>query len=123
LREVALGKDHKDRINGRSDHDAVVPITNAPGHDGSTMSVGYLALTMAALFTGAAFYACFAEQAARLELDDRAFLAEWKTAYKRGFAMQAPLAILDFILGIGAWSLTGRVAFIMGAMLLVANWP
>jgi len=87
------------------------------------MIAGYLALTAAALFTGAAFYVSFAEQAARLQLDDRALLAEWKPAYKRGFLMQAPLAIIGFILGIGAWWISGRRAFVVGAVLLVANWP
>ncbi len=87
------------------------------------MLVGYLALTVAAVFTGAAFYVNFAEQTARLMLDDRALLAEWKPAYERGFAMQAPLAIIGFVLGTIAWWLTGRVAFLAGALLLVANWP
>lgn len=79
------------------------------------MLVGYLALTVAAAFTGAAFYVSFAEQPARLELDDRALLAEWKSAYQRGFAVQAPLAIIGFILGIVAWWFTGRAAFLIGA--------
>jgi hypothetical protein len=87
------------------------------------MLAGHLALAVAAVFTGAAFYVNVAEQPARLELDDRALLAEWKPAYKRGFAMQAPLAIVGFILGIVAWWLTGRVAFTIGALLLLANWP
>src|SRR5713101_4576792 len=87
------------------------------------MLAGHLALIIAALFTGAAFYVSFAEQPARLGLDDRALLAQWKPAYKRGFAMQAPLAIVGFVLGFVAWWLTGRPAFVIGAILLLANWP
>src|SRR5438445_6354378 len=87
------------------------------------MFAGELALAVAALFAGAAFYVGFAEQPARLELDNRALLIEWKPAYKRGFAMQAPLAIVGFLLGVIAWWLSERVAFLTGAVLLVANWP
>jgi hypothetical protein len=87
------------------------------------MVAGQLALIIAALFTGAAFYVSFAEQPARLGLDDRALLAQWKPAYRRGFAMQAPLAIIGFLLGIVAWWMTGRLTFVLGAILLVVNWP
>jgi hypothetical protein len=87
------------------------------------MLAGHLALMIAALFTGAAFYINFAEQPARLGLDDRALLAQWKPAYRRGFAMQAPLAFLGFVLAIVAWWLTDRLAFISGGILLLANWP
>jgi hypothetical protein len=37
--------------------------------------------------------------------------------------MQAPLAIVGFVLAIVAWWMTGRLAFFIGAILLVANWP
>ena len=87
------------------------------------MLVGHLALVAAALFTGAAFYVNFAEQPARLCLDDRSLLAEWKPAYKRGTSMQATLAIVGFLLGVLAWWLTGRLTFIAGAILMLANWP
>ena len=87
------------------------------------MLAGQLALTTAALFTGAAFYINFAEQPARLTLDNPSLLAQWKPAYKRGYKMQATLALCGFILGLLAGWQTGKVAFVAGAVLMVANWP
>lgn len=87
------------------------------------MLAGQIALVIAALFTGAAFYISFAEQPARLHLDDRGLLTQWKHAYNRGFAMQAPLAIIGCALGIIAWWLTDRTMFLVGAISLLANWP
>jgi anthrone oxygenase-like protein len=78
---------------------------------------------VAGAFTGAAFYVNFAEQPARLVLDDRALLLEWKVAYRRGFVMQATLAFLGFLLGAWAWHFTGKGAFLAGAIVLFANWP
>jgi hypothetical protein len=87
------------------------------------MLIGHLALAVAALFTGAAFYVNFAEQPARLTLDDRSALAEWKLAYSRGAVMQATLALVGFLLGAIAWWQTGTLAFLTGGLLILAAWP
>ena len=87
------------------------------------MIAGQLALISAAVFAGAALYISAVEQPARLGLDDQSLLSEWKPAYKRGTLMQAPLAIVGFILGFLAWWQTGHLAWMLGALLMIANWP
>jgi hypothetical protein len=87
------------------------------------MFTGQLALITAAVFSGAALYINIAEQPARLGLDDRSLLTQWKPAYKRGLTMQAPLAIVGFLLGLASWWQTGHVGWIVGALLMIANWP
>jgi hypothetical protein len=87
------------------------------------MTSGLLALIAAAVFTGAAIYVNVAEQPARLSLDDRALLTEWKPSYKRGAAMQAPLALVGFVLGLIAWWQTSHPGFLAGAVAMIAPWP
>lgn len=84
---------------------------------------GLLALVAASLFTGAAFYINFAEQPARLQIDDAALLTEWKTAYKAGFMMQASLAVIAGVFGILEWLVSGSMAWLLGALVILANWP
>jgi hypothetical protein len=87
------------------------------------MAFGLLALIASAIFAGVAFYVNVAEQPARLTLDDRALLTEWKPSYKRGAAMQAPLAVIGFVLGMLAWWQIAHVGFLIGAILIIAPWP
>jgi uncharacterized membrane protein len=84
---------------------------------------GQLALLVAAFFTGAAAYVSLVEHPARDALETGARLIQWRPAYKRGAAMQAPLALLGFALGLLAWWQTGDWLRLAGAFILVANWP
>jgi hypothetical protein len=87
------------------------------------MVIGLLALMAAAIFFGAAFYVTVVAQPARLTLEDRALLCEWQPSYKRGTAMQAPLALFGFALGMIAWWQSPHPGFLIGAIAMIAPWP
>src|SRR6266566_625577 len=84
---------------------------------------GETALTIAAVFTGAAIYVNVAEQPACLQLENRSLLAEWKLAYKRGYMMQASLAVVGGLFGLVAFLSTLDLRWLLGAVVLLANWP
>jgi hypothetical protein len=88
------------------------------------MFVGLLALTAAAMFTGAALYISFAEQPARMKLVPPSALMQWKPAYFRGLIMQGGLSAIAGLLGLFTFVAYGWfVNWLYGAIFLLANWP
>lgn len=82
-----------------------------------------VAFLIAALFAGAAIYVSVAEHPARLALDDKAALAQWKPSYRRGKLMQASLALIGSLLAFWIWWKGGNMMWLIGGLLLIASWP
>ena len=84
---------------------------------------GQLALMVAAVFAGAAIYVIACAPPARLGLDDRALLAEFKPSYRHGAALQAPLSLIGCLLGLVAWWQIGSWLWLAGAIAIISPWP
>jgi len=86
-------------------------------------AAGTFALILAALFAGAALYINLAEHPARMKLDAAHAVAQWSPSYDRGYAMQATLAVLAGLAGLAAWWELRGTLWLVGALLMLANWP
>ena len=87
------------------------------------MLTGQIALIAAALFTGAALYISIAEHPARLALDDEPALRQWKSSYARAKPIQAALALAGGALALWIWWHSLNQLWLIGGLLLLANWP
>lgn len=87
------------------------------------MLAGHLSLVFSSAFAGAAFYINFAEHPARMGLDDRNLLKQWKPSYSSGYTMQSSLAVVSGALGLLTAWLTMDWRWTVGAVLILVNWP
>jgi len=78
----------------------------------------FVATLSTALFAGAAIYITVAEHPARMALDTRAAAVQWAPSYKRATWMQAPLAIVGFLAGSGAWLCDGGVVWLIATLFI-----
>jgi hypothetical protein len=83
----------------------------------------FLATLSTALFCGAAIYINVAEQPSRRSLDSQSAAAQWAASYKRATWMQAPLAIVGFVAGVGVWLLEGDLLWLIAGLLIGAVVP
>jgi hypothetical protein len=78
----------------------------------------FLAVLCCVLFAGAAIYINLVEHPARMGCDTKTAATVWAPSYKKATVMQAPLAVLSFLAGVGAWLLGGGFLWLIGALLI-----
>jgi len=83
----------------------------------------FAAILAAALFAGAALYINVVEHPARMTLATKPAAMEWAPSYSRATWMQAPLAVLSFLAGLGSWLLGGGIGWAVAAVLIGAVVP
>lgn len=76
-----------------------------------------------ALFAGAALYVTLVEHPARLHAGPDVALAEFPPSYRRGAALQAPLAVVAGVGGVAAWLMGDGVVWLVAGALIFAAVP
>jgi hypothetical protein len=82
-----------------------------------------LATAATGLFAGAALYVSLVEHPARQACGPPMAVAEFRRSYPRGAALQAPLAILGGLAGVGAWLAGAGAAWLAAGLLLALAVP
>ena len=75
----------------------------------------FIATLSTTLFTGASIYINLVEHPARMACDTKTAASVWAPSYKRATVMQASLALLGFLSGLGVWLLGGGIMWLVGA--------
>jgi hypothetical protein len=83
----------------------------------------FIALLAASVFAGAALYVNLVEHPARMTLDTKSAAMQWTPSYARATWMQAPLAIISLVTGLGSWLMGGGIGWAFGALLAGAVVP
>jgi hypothetical protein len=78
----------------------------------------FLAVLCCMLFAGAAIYINLVEHPARMGCDTKTAATVWAPSYKRATVMQAPLAGVSFLAGVGAWLVGSSILWLIGAVLI-----
>lgn len=88
------------------------------------MTIASMVATVAAgMFSGAAVYVTVAEHPARLECGHALAVREFGPSYRRAAVMQASLALIGCLAGIGAWLQGAGVGWLAWGLLLGAVVP
>ncbi len=87
------------------------------------MLSGILATLACGIFAGAAVYINLVEQPARLSCGITVAVSEWRPSYRRGTALQVPLAALGSVLAFFSWWLDRDSAWLIGGVILLAVIP
>lgn len=82
-----------------------------------------LATLSCGIFAGAAIYINLVEQPARLSCGGILAVTQWRPSYKRGTALQAPLALLGSIFACLSWWPNKNPAWLVGGVILFAVIP
>lgn len=83
----------------------------------------FLATISSGLFAGAALYITLVEHPVRTLLDTRAAASQWAPSYQRATWMQAPLATIGLLSGVGAGVLGAGLGWLLCALLIGAVVP
>lgn len=85
--------------------------------------VPVVAVLACTFFTGAAIYINLVEHPARLSCGTEIAAKQWAPSYARATVMQASLAIVAAMSGAGLWFQSGRLIWLIGALLIAAVVP